>query len=153
VLQAGVSALLATHAPLAASRAGLSHTLLEPTGPGGVGGPAAAPLARPPEHECVLVQGGRRRGLRLAEALEEARDGALVLLRPGTYSGHFALQHQGVTLAGDGAALDCVLQGDSPSARAVVTCFATGCQLINLSVRYTGAVADSAAVMVRAPPP
>jgi hypothetical protein len=88
-----------------------------------------APLARPGDSECVLVQGGRRAGRRLEEALGEAQEGALILLRPGRCQlkgGPARLSTAGVTLAGDGLAEDCIIIAANGGAhRAAVLCTAS----------------------------
>jgi hypothetical protein len=48
-----------------------------------VDGPSASPFARPGGDSVILVQEGTRKGCSLAEAIAEAREGALILLRPG----------------------------------------------------------------------
>ena len=125
----GLVALLAGLHAVVEARAGLMLTLHASPIPGVASGLDLAPLARPDDSECVLVQGGRRAGRRLEEALVEAEEGALILLRPGhcqLKGGPARLWTAGVTLAGDGIAEECIINAvNGGPHRAAVLCTAS----------------------------
>ena len=111
-------------------------------------GPSAAPFARPPGDPVVLVQDGVRRGLPSVQAaVEEAREGSLILLRPGVHKGPVLLRHPGVTLGGDGPCSECIIQAgadkdpDSLAAGryATLVCLAKNTKVYNLTIKWDGA--------------
>ena len=140
VAAAGVGASASVYTPTvyAKDTDGRDLTLLS--------GPAVAPYARPAGHAAILVQHGIRRGCSLQEAVDDAREGALILLRPGVHKGPIVLRHAGVTLGGDTSGGDCIIEAGNERVRpggermyAAVVCTALNTKLYNVTVRWTGA--------------
>ena len=125
----GLAGLLTGLRAVVEAQAGLLLTIHASPIPGVASGLDLAPLARPGDSECVLVQAGKRAGRRLEEALGEAEEGALILLRPGhcqLKGGPARLLTAGVTLAGDGLAEDCIISTATGGPhRAAVLCTAS----------------------------
>ena len=118
-------------------------------------GPSASPYARPGGDPVVLVQDGLRRGCTLQEAVRDAREGALILLRPGVHQGPITLSHPGVTLGGDGPCGQCILEAGAEKPRTsgaaadeasatdksygTLVCQAHNTRVYNVTIRWAGA--------------
>ena len=114
-----------------------------------VDGPSASPFARPGGDQVILVQGGTRKGCTLEEAIDEAREGALILLRPGIHKGPVILSQPGVTIGGDASCSECIIRAGKERVESAhegarrryygtVICQAQNTKIYNLTIIWDG---------------